>query len=35
MSGMEWLGEQAIAGYQLMTGIEPDAVRVKACCAQQ
>ena len=35
ISGMEWLGEQAIAGYQLMTGIEPDAARVKACCAQQ
>ena len=34
ISGMDWLGEQAIAGYQLMTGIEPDAVRVKACCAQ-
>lgn len=33
ISGMDWLGEQAIAGYQLMTGIEPDAVRVKACCA--
>ena len=34
ISGMDWLGEQAIAGYQLMTGIEPDAERVKACCAQ-
>ena len=34
ISGMDWLGEQAIAGYQLMTGIEPDALRVKACCAQ-
>ena len=34
ISGMEWLGEQAIAGYQLMTGIEPDALRVRACCAQ-
>ncbi len=33
ISGMDWLGEQAIAGYQLMTGIEPDAERVKACCA--
>ena len=33
ISGMDWLGEQAIAGYQLMTGIEPDALRVKACCA--
>ena len=34
ISGMDWLGEQAVAGYQLMTGIEPDAERVKACCAQ-
>ena len=34
ISGMDWLGEQAIAGYQLMTGIEPDAERVKACCAK-
>lgn len=32
--GIEWLGEQAIAGYRLMTGIEPDAERVRACCAQ-
>ena len=35
ISGLEWLGGQAIAGYQLMTGIEPDVARVKACCAQQ
>lgn len=34
ISGMDWLGEQAVAGYQLMTGIEPDAERVKACCAK-
>lgn len=34
ISGIEWLGEQAIAGYRLMTGIEPDAERVRACCAQ-
>jgi len=33
ISGMEWLAEQAIEGYQLMTGREPDAERVKACCA--
>ena len=33
ISGMQWLAGQAIAGYQLMTGIEPDAERVKACCA--
>lgn len=32
--GITWLGEQAIAGYQLMTGIEPNAESVKACCAQ-
>jgi len=32
ISGMEWLTGQAIAGYQLMTGIEPDAERVKTCC---
>ena len=34
ISGMEWLVAQAVEGYQLMTGIEPDAERVKACCAQ-
>ena len=33
ISGMEWLAGQAIEGYQLMTGLEPDAERVKACCA--
>ena len=33
ISGMEWLAGQAIAGYQLMTGIQPDEARVKACCA--
>ena len=33
ISGMEWLVGQAVAGYQLMTGIQPDEVRVKACCA--
>lgn len=33
ISGMEWLAGQAIGGYQLMTGIQPDAERVKACCA--
>lgn len=32
--GITWLGEQAVAGYQLMTGIEPNAESVKACCAQ-
>ena len=34
ISGLEWLAGQAVAGYQLMTGKEPDAERVKACCAQ-
>jgi shikimate dehydrogenase len=33
ISGMDWLVGQAIAGYQLMTGIQPDEARVKACCA--
>lgn len=33
ISGMEWLAGQAIGGYELMTGIQPDAERVKACCA--
>lgn len=32
--GITWLCEQAIAGYQLMTGIEPNVESVKACCAQ-
>lgn len=31
--GIDWLGEQAVTGYRLMTGIEPDAARVRACCA--
>jgi hypothetical protein len=31
---MDWLREQAISGYRLMTGIEPDEERVRACCAQ-
>ena len=34
LSGMEWLAGQAVSGYELMTGIQPDAERVKACCAQ-
>ena len=34
ISGMDWLREQAISGYRLMTGIEPDEERVRACCAQ-
>lgn len=33
ISGMDWLAGQAIEGYQLMTGLQPDAERVKACCA--
>lgn len=33
ISGLAWLAGQAITGYRLMTGIEPDAARVKACCA--
>lgn len=33
ISGMDWLKEQAIAGYRLMTGIEPDEASVRACCA--
>jgi len=31
--GLAWLVAQAILGYRWMTGIEPDAARVKACCA--
>jgi shikimate dehydrogenase len=34
ISGMDWLKEQAIAGYRLMTGIEPDEASVRACCAK-
>ncbi len=34
IAGTVWLGEQAVAGYRLMTGLEPDAERVRACCAQ-
>ena len=34
ISGMDWLREQALAGYRLMTGIDPDEERVRACCAQ-
>lgn len=34
ISGLDWLREQAISGYRLMTGIEPDEERVRACCAQ-
>ena len=30
--GLDWLAGQAIAGYQLMTDIQPDAERVKAFC---
>ena len=33
ISGMDWLVGQAIEGYQLMTGLQPDAERVQACCA--
>ena len=33
ISGMEWLARQAVAGYRLMTDIEPDVERVLACCA--
>jgi len=33
ISGMEWLACQAVAGYRLMTDIEPDVERVLACCA--
>ena len=35
ISGMDWLGAQAIAGYRLMTGIDPDSARVTTCCATQ
>ncbi|MCR5745998.1 MAG: hypothetical protein K6G41_09370 [Bacteroidales bacterium] len=35
ISGIDWLKEQAVAGYRLMTGIEPDEARVRACCAPQ
>ena len=34
ISGMDWLREQALSGYRLMTDVEPDEERVKACCAQ-
>lgn len=34
ISGLDWLREQAVSGYRLMTGVEPDEERVKACCAQ-
>ena len=34
ISGMDWLREQAVSGYRLMTDVEPDEERVKACCAQ-
>ena len=33
ISGLDWLAGQAIEGYPLMTGLQPDAERVKACCA--
>ena len=33
ISGMDWLCEQAISGYRLMTGIDPDEESVRACCA--
>ncbi|MBR3064427.1 MAG: hypothetical protein IKG90_02085 [Bacteroidales bacterium] len=33
ISGMDWLCEQAISGYRLMTGIDPDEGSVRACCA--
>lgn len=34
VSGMDWLREQAVSGYRLMTGVEPDEERVRACRAQ-
>ena len=34
ISGLDWLKEQAVAGYRLMTGIEPDEASVRACCAK-
>jgi shikimate dehydrogenase len=34
LSGMDWLREQAISGYRLMTGLDPDEARVRACGAQ-
>lgn len=34
ISGIDWLREQALSGYRLMTDEEPDAERVRACCAQ-
>ena len=30
ISGLQWLAEQAIAGYGLMTGAEPDAESIRA-----
>ena len=35
ISGMDWLREQALSGYRLMTGLDPDEARVRACCAQK
>ena len=35
VSGMDWLREQALSGYRLMTGLDPDEARVRACCAQK
>ncbi len=32
LSGEQWLCEQAITGYRLMTGTDPDSESVKACC---
>ena len=34
LSGMDWLREQALSGYRLMTGLDPDEARVRACGAQ-
>lgn len=34
LSGLDWLGAQAITGYKWMTSLDPDAERVRALCAQ-
>ena len=34
ISGLEWLAQQAVSGYRLMTDIEPDEACLQAYCAQ-
>lgn len=35
ISGLDWLAGQAVSGYRLMTGREPDEACVQAFCAQK